>query len=81
MKEEAVSPVDPLSYLIVGAGIFAGAVVSGLVGCAFSPDRSSRPGVTMPRLLALFARWRAARRAARLRRIQHIVDKGLSVID
>jgi len=27
---------DPVSYLIVSAGVFAGAVVSGLVGFAFS---------------------------------------------
>lgn len=31
-----MSLLDPLSYLIVSAGIFAGAVVSGLVGFAFS---------------------------------------------
>jgi hypothetical protein len=31
-----VSLLDPVSYLIVSAGIFAGAVVSGLVGFAFS---------------------------------------------
>ena len=34
---------DPLSYAVVSAGIFAGALVSGLMGFAFSgwPARSS----------------------------------------
>ncbi len=32
-------------------------------------------------LLALIVRWRTARRAARLKRIRHIVDKGLSAIE
>jgi uncharacterized membrane protein YfcA len=31
-----VSPFDPLCYLVLSAGIFAGALVSGLVGFAFS---------------------------------------------
>ena len=36
---------------------------------------------TMARLLGFFARWRAARTAARNRRIQDIVRKGLSAIE
>ena len=36
VKETVVSLFDPHSFAIVSAGIFAGAVVSGLVGFAFS---------------------------------------------
>jgi len=35
----------------------------------------------MSRLLGFIARWRIARRAARLRRIQQIARKGLSAIE
>ena len=35
-RRNIVSLFDPHSWLIVSAGIFAGAVVSGLVGFAFS---------------------------------------------
>lgn len=35
----------------------------------------------MSRLFAFIARWQAARRAARLRRIQEIASKGLSAIE
>jgi uncharacterized membrane protein YfcA len=31
-----VTPIDPLAFALVSAGIFAGAIVSGLVGFAFS---------------------------------------------
>ena len=37
--------------------------------------------IIVARLLRFFARWRAARRAARKRRIQDIVNKGLSAIE
>jgi hypothetical protein len=35
----------------------------------------------MSTLLTFFARWRAARNAARMRRIQQIINKGLSAIE
>ena len=35
----------------------------------------------MPRLFTFIARWRAARRAVHLRRIQAIAAKGLSTIE
>ena len=35
-KEKGVTLIDPVSFALVSAGIFAGAVVSGMVGFAFS---------------------------------------------
>jgi hypothetical protein len=46
-----------------------------------SPAGSARREATLSWLLALLDRWRAARRAARLRRIQHIIARGISAIE
>jgi hypothetical protein len=45
------------------------------------PTLAVAAGASMSWLLAFIAKWRAARSADRLRRVQDIVNKGLSAIE
>jgi hypothetical protein len=44
-------------------------------------ERSEGREMIVARLLRLFAGWRVARRAAHTRRIQKIINKGLSAVE
>jgi hypothetical protein len=81
LRNECVSPMTTPRRFFTKADTQNNSEVVGLTGLAERAAKSLHRSGTISLFLAALARWRAARRAERLQRVDRIIDKGLSAAE